>query len=222
MGECLMNNTIDDKIYTYSTDEQIASAVSHGVGALLAIAGLVLLVVAAAMEGSAIKVVSFSIYGASLFTLMLCSTLYHSIPHIPTQRILRVFDHSSIYLLIAGTYTPFALVSINGGWGWSLFGVIWGLALFGIVMKIFFTGRFEKLSLLTYGLMGWLVIIAIKPFIHSIAAAGVWLTVAGGVIYTLGIIFYAVEKIKYNHAIWHLFVLGGAMCHFFAIYLYVL
>ena len=217
-----MSNTIDTKIYSYSNDEQVLSAVSHGIGALLAIAGLVLLVVAAATQGSVIKIVSFSIYGATLFTLMLSSTLYHSIPHIPTQRILRVFDHSSIYLLIAGTYTPFALVSISGGWGWSLFGVIWGIALFGIIMKIFFTGRFEKLSLITYGLMGWLVVIAIKPFVSSIAAAGVWLTVAGGVIYTTGIFFYAVEKIRYNHAIWHLFVLGGAVCHFFAIYLYVL
>ncbi len=217
-----MNNTIEDKIYSYSTDEQIASAISHGIGAMLAIAGLVVLVVSAALQGSAIKVVSFSIYGASLFILMLCSTLYHSIPHIPTQRILRIFDHSSIYLLIAGTYTPFALVTIDGGWGWSLFGVIWGLAIFGIIMKIFFTGRFEKLSLLTYGLMGWLVVIAIKPFISSISTVGLCLTVAGGVVYTAGIVFYAVEKIKYNHAIWHLFVLGGAVCHFFAIYLSVL
>ena len=217
-----MNNTIDKKIYSYSTDEQIASAISHGIGALLAVAGLVLLVVDAATEGSVIKIVSFSIYGASLFILMLCSTLYHSIPHVPTQRILRVFDHISIYLLIAGTYTPFALVSIDGSWGWSLFGVVWGIALFGIIMKIFFTGRFEKLSLVTYGLMGWLVVVAIKPFIDSMATTGLLLTALGGVIYTVGIIFYAVEKIKYNHAIWHLFVLAGAVCHFFAIYLYVL
>ena len=217
-----MNNTIDKKIYSYSADEQIASAISHGIGALLAVAGLVLLVVDAATEGSVIKIVSFSIYGASLFILMLCSTLYHSIPHVPTQRILRVFDHISIYLLIAGTYTPFALVSIDGSWGWSLFGVVWGIALFGIIMKIFFTGRFEKLSLVTYGLMGWLVVVAIKPFIDSMATTGLLLTALGGVIYTVGIIFYAVEKIKYNHAIWHLFVLAGAVCHFFAIYLYVL
>ena len=212
---------IDKKIYSYTKSEQIASAVTHGIGALLSVAGLCVLVVLAAIARDPWRIVSFSIYGATLTILMLSSTLYHSIPNLKVQRWLRVFDHISIFLLIAGTYTPFTLVSMRGPWGWSIFGVIWGLAIFGAILKIFFTGRFEVFSLVLYALMGWLVVIAFKPFMASMPPGGLWLTAAGGLTYTVGIVFYAVEKIKYNHAIWHLFVLAGAACHFFAILLYV-
>jgi hemolysin III len=206
----------------YTIGEEIANSITHGIGAALSVAGLTLLVVLAAIYGDTWRVVSFSIYGSSLILLYLASTLYHSIQHHKVKRILRIFDHAAIYLLIAGTYTPFTLVSMRGPWGWSLFGVVWGLALMGITFKTLFIGRYEKVATAAYVLMGWLVVVAFKQMVLTIPPGGIVWLVIGGVAYTLGVLFYAWEKLPYNHAIWHLFVLAGSISHFFAILFYVL
>jgi len=206
----------------YSIKEDLANSVTHGIGAVLSVAGLALLVILTSKNGDVWRVVSFSVYGSSLVILYLASTLYHSIqkPHI--KRLLRVLDHSTIYLLIAGSYTPFMLVSLRGAWGWSLFGVVWALALLGIVFKVFFIGRYEVLATAAYVLMGWMVVIAFKEILIRVQPGGITLLLAGGLTYTLGVVFYAWKKLPFNHAIWHLFVLGGSACHFFAVLFYVL
>lgn len=206
----------------YTTGEEIANSVTHGIGTGLAVAGLTLLVVLAAIYGDVWRVVSFSIYGSSLILLYLASTLYHSLQNPKVKRIFRVLDHSAIYVLIAGTYTPFTLVNLRGLWGWMLFGVVWTLALLGIAFKTVFIGRYEGWATAAYVLMGWLVVIAFKQMLVAIPPGGILWLVIGGVTYTLGVIFYAWEKLPYNHAIWHLFVLGGSICHFFAILFHVL
>lgn len=206
----------------YTIGEEIANSITHGVGAALSVAGLTLLVALAAIYGDVWRIVSFSIYGSSLILLYLASTLYHSIQYPKVKRILRIFDHAAIYLLIAGTYTPFTLVSMRGTWGWSLFGVVWGLALMGVAFKTLFIGRYEKIATAAYVLMGWLVVVAFKQMVLTIPPGGIVWLVLGGVAYTLGVIFYAWDKLPYNHAIWHLFVLAGSICHFFAILFYVL
>ncbi len=202
--------------------EEIANSITHGIGAALSIAGLTVLVVLAALYGDAWHVVSVSIYGSSLVLLYLASTLYHSFRQPRVKRFFKIADHAAIYLLIAGTYTPFMLVSLRGPWGWSLLGTIWGLAVVGIVFKFFFIGRYERLSLVIYLLMGWLCVVAAQPMITRIPAGGLLWLVAGGLAYSLGVIFYRWEVLRYNHAIWHLFVLAGSICHFFAILFYVL
>jgi hemolysin III len=206
----------------YSTGEEIANGITHGVGAGLSIAGLTLLVVLAAIYGDVWRVVSFSIYGGSMIILFLASTLYHSFQHPQAKRILRIIDHASIYLLIAGTYTPFLLVSMRGAWGWTLLVIVWGLALLGIGFQALFADRFRKLSLLTYILMGWLSVIILKEALVSIPIGGMLLVAIGGVVYTVGVIFYVWKKLPYSHAIWHVFVLGGSMCHYFAVLFYLL
>ena len=206
----------------YTIGEEIANSITHGVGAALSVAGLTLLVALAAIYGDVWRIVSFSIYGSSLILLYLASTLYHSIQYPKVKRILRIFDHAAIYLLIAGTYTPFTLVSMRGPWGWSLFGVVWGLALMGVAFKTVFIGRYEKIATAAYVLMGWLVVVAFKQMMLTIPPGGIVWLVLGGVAYTLGVIFYAWDKLPYNHAIWHLFVLAGSICHFFAVLFYVL
>jgi hemolysin III len=216
------NNRLSTNVMGYTVGEEIANSVTHGIGAGLSIAGLTLLVVLAAIYGDVWRVVSFSIYGSSLVLLYLASTLYHSIQHPKVKQVLRIFDHSAIYLLIAGTYTPFTLVSMRGPWGWTMFGVVWGLALLGIAFKTVFIGRYEKLATAAYVLMGWLVVVAFKEMMVAIPPGGVAWLMAGGVVYTLGVLFYAWQKLPYNHAIWHLFVLGGSTCHFFAILFHVL
>lgn len=201
--------------------EEIANTVTHGIGVGFSITGLILLVVRAALYGSAWQVVSFSIYGASLILLYLASTLYHGFQSPRLKSIFRIMDHTAIYLLIAGTYTPFLLVTLRGPWGWTLFGIIWGLALGGIIFKLVFGTKYEMLSTIFYLLMGWVVIIAIKPLIDVLPTGGlVWL-VAGGLAYSLGVIFYAWEKLPYNHAIWHGFVLAGSFFHFFAVFFHI-
>lgn len=219
-----MNNTnsLSTNVMGYTIGEEIANSITHGIGAALSVAGLTLLVVLAAIYGDVWRVVSFSIYGSSLVLLYLASTLYHSIQYPKVKRVLRIFDHSAIYLLIAGTYTPFTLVSMRGPWGWTLFGVVWGLALLGIAFKTVFIGRYEKVATVAYVLMGWLVVAAFKEMLVTIPTGGVIWLLAGGVVYTLGVLFYAWHKLPYNHAIWHLFVLGGSICHFFAILFHVL
>ena len=197
--------------------EEIANTITHGIGLLLSIAGFVVLLVLAALRGTAWHIVACSIYGATLICLYTASTLYHAVISPRVKRALRIFDHSAIYLLIAGTYTPFLLVSLRGPWGWSLFGVIWGLALVGVLFKFWFVERFAILSTAVYLAMGWLVVIAAKPVItHLPLTAIIWL-LAGGLAYTGGVIFFAAKRIPYSHAIWHLFVLAGSICHYFAV-----
>ena len=206
----------------YTTAEEIANSITHGIGAVLSVAGLTLLVVLAAIYGDVWRIVSFSVYGSTLVILYLASTLYHSFQHPRVKHIFRVFDHVSIYLLIAGSYTPFLLVSMRGAWGWSLLAVVWGLALLGVTFKVIFIGRYEVLATAAYVLMGWLVVIAFKQMLAHVPPGGVALLIAGGITYTLGVIFYAWEKLPFNHAIWHLFVLGGSAFHFFAVLFYIL
>ncbi|KEQ18219.1 PAQR family membrane homeostasis protein TrhA [Endozoicomonas numazuensis] len=207
---------------SYSLAEEIANSITHGLGALLSVAGLTLLVVYAAQQQDVWRIVSFSIYGATLVLLFLSSTLYHSFQHEKTKKVFKLMDHCSIYLLIAGTYTPFLLVSMRGTVGWIMFAIIWILAITGIVFKVWFGPRFKKLSVATYILMGWLVLFASKELASQISMEGIYWLVAGGLSYTLGAVFYLWKQLPFNHAIWHVFVLGGSVCHFFAVLLYVL
>lgn len=201
--------------------EEPVNAVTHGIGAVLSVVGLVVLVVFAALEGGAGRVIGASLFGASMVLLYTASTCYHASRCPRMKRRLRRLDHAAIYVLIAGTYTPFTLVNLRGGWGWTLFGIVWGCAAVGIVVKIFYTGRFDVISTLAYVAMGWLVLIAVKPTIAAIDAMGLAWLAAGGLAYTGGVLFYALNRIPYNHAIWHLFVLAGSVCHFYAVLQYV-
>lgn len=204
------------------TAEDVASALTHGIGLALSLAGLSVLVALAFIHGSRLHILSCGIYGVTLVGLYAASTLYHSVQSPRIKHALKIIDHCSIYLLIAGTYTPFTLVLLHGGWGWTLFGIVWGLSIFGIVFKIFFVDHFKVTSVSIYLLMGWMAIVAIKPMLAMIPMGGVRLLVLGGLIYTAGILFYVWKRIPYNHAIWHLFVLAGSACHYFAVMFYVL
>ncbi len=197
--------------------EEPVNAITHAIGAVLSVVGLVVLVVYASLEGGALRVVSGSLFGASLVLLYTASTCYHTFRCPRWKGIFRRLDHAAIYLLIAGTYTPFTLLNLRGPWGWTLFGLVWGFAAVGVLFKTFYTGRFEVLSTLAYVAMGWLVLIAIKPTIAAIEPMGLGLMVAGGLAYTGGVLFYALDRMPYNHAVWHLFVLAGSVCHFFAV-----
>ncbi|MTH45237.1 PAQR family membrane homeostasis protein TrhA [Intestinirhabdus alba] len=206
----------------YTLAEEIANSISHGIGLLFGIAGLALLLVQATdMNASATAITSYSLYGGSMILLFLASTLYHAIPHRRAKAWLKKFDHCAIYLLIAGTYTPFLLIGLDSPLARALMIVIWGLALLGIVFKLTISHRFKVLSLVTYLMMGWLSLVVIYELAVKLEPGGVALLAAGGVIYSLGVIFYVCKRIPYNHAIWHGFVLGGSVCHFLAIYLYV-
>jgi hemolysin III len=204
-----------------SIGEEIASSVTHGVGGLLAIAGLVVLVSFAAIRGSAWHVVGCSVFGATMVLLYTSSTLYHAIRVPRAKQVLRRLDHAGIFLLIAGTYTPFTLVSLRGPWGWSLLGVIWGLALLGILLQ---SGarRHPVLSVVLYVVMGWTVLIAIRPLLSSMPRGGLLLLALGGLAYTAGIAFYAWRRLPFNHSIWHGFVLTGTVLHFWAVFRYVI
>jgi hemolysin III len=206
----------------YSVTEEIVHAITHGVGALLSIGGLAVMIAFSVLYGNALLVTSVSIYGATLILLYTASTVYHSIPHPRAKPWLQQLDHASIYLLIAGTYTPFTLVSLQGPWGWTLFGLVWAMAITGVTMKMARIPHTEKFSLGLYLLMGWLVIIAIKPMLDSVETGGLILLLIGGLSYTFGAIFYAWDRLAFNHAIWHLFVLSGSIFHFFAILFYVI
>ncbi|MEA1972415.1 MAG: hemolysin III family protein [Candidatus Cloacimonadota bacterium] len=205
-----------------SKGEEIANSITHGIGVVVSIAALVILVVFSSLQGDAWKIVSFSIYGATMITLFLASTLYHSFTNIYVKKFFRIIDHSSIFLLIAGTYTPLLLLPMRGAWGWSIFGVVWGLTLFGIIFEIFFMGRFKAVTLSLYIMMGWIIVVAIKPMLNTVPKSLLYYISAGGLFYTFGIIFYVNKKLKYHHSIWHLFVLGGAISHFLGIYFYLL
>ena len=197
--------------------EELANSLTHGAGLMLSIAGFIVLLVLAAMRGSAWRIVSCAVYGSTLICLYTASTLYHGIPSRRLKRVLKTCDHSAIYLLIAGTYTPFLLVNLRGSWGWSLFGVIWGLAMAGILFKVWFVEHFSVFSTAVYLLMGWLALVAVKPLLLSVPHSGLLWLLAGGVLYTVGVVFYARKNVPYNHAIWHGFVLAGSTCHYFAV-----
>jgi len=217
-----MRETSYDASLPYSLGEEIAHAVSHGIGALLSIAGLAVLLTFSAMYGDAWHIVSSSIYGFTLIVLYSASTLYHAIPVPDIKRVLQKIDHAAIYLLIAGTYTPFTLINLRGPWGWSLFGIVWGVAIFGIIVELVLPRRLEWLSLSLYLGMGWAVIVAIVPMIENVETGGLVLLLLGGLSYSLGVIFYVRDHMRYHHAIWHLFVLAGSTLHFFAVLFYVI
>lgn len=208
--------------HVFHKDEEIANAITHGIGALLSVAALVLLIVYSSLQGTPWHIVSFTIYGITMLLLYVSSTLVHSFPKGKVKDLFEIFDHSSIYLFIAGTYTPFLLVVLHGTLGWVLFGVIWGIALFGVVFKAFFTKKFVVLSTVFYVLMGWLIVFAWQPLTDVMPYNGIVLLVIGGVLYTIGSIFYVWRGFRFHHAIWHLFVLAGSITHFFAIFIYVL
>ena len=205
-----------------SPGEEIANSVTHGIGAGLGVAALALLVTFAALQGDAWRVVGFSIYGASLVLLYLASTLYHGFRSPRVKRVFHLLDHAAIFVLIAGTYTPFTLVTLRGPWGWTLFGLIWGLGLAGIVFESFFIGRFPRLVVAFYVAMSWLLVLAFKPLVDAMSPGGIAWLGGGGLSYMLGIVFYRWHSLPFQHAVWHLFVLGGSICHFFCMLFYVL
>ena len=212
----------EKKITYYEPKEERFNVISHAVGLVLSIIALVLLVVYSSVYGSAWHIVSFSIYGASLIVLYSASTFYHYVQNPKLRHRLNIFDHAAIYILIAGTYTPFTLVVLKGWVGWTIFGVSWGIALLGVILKLSFTGKYDKISTVAYVLMGWLIIFAIKPLVGNLPFEGLMWLLAGGISYTVGAILYSIKKIKYNHAIFHIFVLIGSFCHFIAVFFYVL
>ena len=206
----------------YSKGEERINVISHAVGLILSIVALVLLVFYASTEGQVAHIVSFSIYGASLILLYSASTFYHYVQSPRWRRKLNVLDHAAIYVLIAGTYTPFCLVALKGWIGYTIFGVAWGMAIIGVVFKLFYTGRFDKVSTAAYVFMGWLIIFAIKPLIESLPTGGLYWLFLGGLSYTVGAVLYSIKRLKYNHAIFHIFVLLGSFSHFMAVFFYVL
>jgi len=197
--------------------EELLNSLTHGLGAILSVGAGAVLITLAVIYSGAREIVSASVFVASLTLLYTASTLYHATRHPVWKARLKVLDHCAIFFLIAGTYTPFTIAALRGGWGWSLFGVIWGLAVIGVIFKVFFTGRFHALSTATYVGMGWLVVIALAPLSQVLTPTAMLWLVLGGVLYTAGTLFYHVERIPYSHAIWHLFVLAGSICHFVAV-----
>lgn len=206
----------------YTLGEEIANSITHGAGILLAIAGLAVMTAFATLNGNAWHIVASSVFGAALILCYTTSTLYHSIQIERVKHVLRALDHSAIFLLIAGTYTPFTLVSLRGPWGWSLFGVVWGLAVAGIALRLLLNGRRHGIIVGLYIAMGWVMVIAARPLIENVAPGGVLLLAAGGVAYTVGVPFYKWRSLPYHHAIWHGFVLLGSLLHFFAVLFYVI
>lgn len=206
-----------NKTKTFSKKEEIANSITHGIGATLSLAALVILIVYASLYGNAWHIVSFSLFGTTMLLLYVFSTLVHSLPIGKAKKVFEILDHAGIYFFIAGTYTPFLLVALRGALGWTLFGIIWGLAIFGTVFKAFFVDRFVKLSTILYIVIGWLIVVAWKPLVASVSTKGIVFLVIGGVLYSFGAIFYVWKGFKYHHAIWHLFVVAGSIMHFFAV-----
>lgn len=216
-----MSKVYADAVRPQSLGEEIANSLSHGIGLLLAIASIPILVVAAAGHAGAAEITGVSIFGATMVLAYLSSALYHALPAGKGKRVMQLVDHSTIFLLIAGTYTPFTLGALWGAWGWSLFGVVWGLALIGLILKTCVGTRYQNLSLGLYLAMGWLILIAIQPLYLHVPAWGLFWLVAGGLAYTLGVVFFVLdERVRYAHAIWHVFVLIGSCCHFVAVLWY--
>lgn len=204
----------------YSFREEVANSISHGLGLLLALVALPVLVLAAIEIGNVRFLVGVSVFGGTMVLLYLASTLYHSITHETAKQIFRVFDHTAIFLLIAGSYTPFSLGVLHGPWGWSMLAIVWTLAIIGIILKIRKRTRHSRISIVLYVIMGWLAVVAIKPMVMLIPVPGILLILAGGLAYTGGLAFFGAQRIRYNHFIWHLFVLAGTTCHFFAVLWY--
>ncbi|KTD42489.1 PAQR family membrane homeostasis protein TrhA [Legionella quateirensis] len=208
-----------DKLQTRG--EEIGNATTHAMGALLSLAAITLLIVFSATQNDGFKLLSGIVFGCTLILMYVSSTIYHSITNPRLKHFFRIVDHASIYLLIAGSYTPFMLVTLRGPWGWTMFTIIWSLAVAGVIFKLFFVHRFELLSTLLYLLMGWMSLVVIKPIYQLLPSGGLACIVAGGLCYTVGVIFYAWERLKYSHVLWHLFVLAGSIFHFFAVLCYV-
>jgi len=208
-------------IQFYSSTEEKLNIWSHAFGIFLSIIALVLLILKAVQQDNIWMMISFPIFGVSLILLYLASTLYHASKEPQKRFKLKVFDHAAIYVLIAGSYTPFTLVSLNGETGWLIFSMVWVMAFTGIILKLFFTGRFKVISTAMYVLMGWLIVFYFQDLTASLHEKGVFYLILGGVLYTIGAILYSIKKIKFNHAIFHFFVLAGSFCHFLSIYLYV-
>ena len=215
-----MNNVVQKRRYTVG--EEICSAVSHGIGAGLSVAALVTMVVRAVHSGDMYAIVAAAIFGAALVILYTMSTLYHALTPDIAKKVFRIFDHATIFLLIAGTYTPYLLVIMRGTVGWVLFCILWALTAIGIVFDAIMLERFHKVEMVLYVAMGWCIVVASKTLIASLASGGLALLLAGGVLYTIGIIFYSRKKVRYMHSVWHLFVLAGSILHYFSVYLYVL
>ncbi len=211
-----------DTLKHYSPLEEKTNIISHAIGLVLSLLGLVLLLVRASLYGNAWHVVSAGVFGASLISLFAASTFYHSAKDPKLRSRLRIIDHATIYVLIAGTYTPFTLVTLHGSTGWMIFTASWGMALVGITLKLFFTGKYNVISTLMYVFMGWIIVFALIPLINNLSTQGLAWLLAGGVAYTTGAILYSIKQIKFNHAIFHMFVLLGGFCHFVSIYFYVL
>ncbi|MEH7305367.1 PAQR family membrane homeostasis protein TrhA [Neobacillus drentensis] len=208
--------------HIFSKKEELANSITHGVGALLSISALVILIVFSSHYGNVRHIVSFTIFGVTMVILYLSSTLLHSFPEGKAKDIFEIFDHSSIYFFIAGTYTPFLLVVIKGTLGWTLFGIVWGLAIAGTVFKCFFVKKYLFSSTALYVVMGWLIVFAWKPLVKNLSSQGMTYLIIGGALYTLGAIFYVWRGFKYHHAVWHLFVLAASVAHFFCVLFYVL
>jgi hemolysin III len=202
------------------TREEAANSISHGLGLVLAIAAVPILVIEAKRGGNVPFIVGVCVFGATMVLLYLASTLYHSLTHEAGKSLCRLFDHTAIFLLIAGTYTPFSLGVLRGPWGWSLLAIIWALAILGITLKIRVRTRFSRITIVLYVIMGWLAIVAIKPILLLVPVPGILLILAGGIAYTTGLAFFAAQRLRYNHFIWHLFVIAGTACHFFAVLWY--
>lgn len=203
--------------HVYSKEEEIANAIIHGLGALTSVAGLVLLIVYSSMQGTAWHIVTFTIFGATMLLLYTCSTLVHSLPEGKAKDIFEILDHSSIYVFIAGTYTPFLLVAVKGTIGWTLFGIVWGITVFGVIFKAFFTKKFLFTSTILYVLMGWLIVLVWKPLAANITTESLVLLVIGGLLYSVGAVFYVWRGFRFHHAVWHLFVVGGSVAHYFSV-----
>lgn len=208
--------------HTYTKGQEIANSITHGIGALLSVAALVLLIVFSSIQGTTWHVVSFTIFGTTMLLLYTSSTLVHAFPQGKVKDLFEIFDHSSIYLFIAGTYTPFLLVAIRGTLGWTLFGIVWGIAIGGTIFKVFFVKKFLFTSTILYILMGWVIIFAWKPLSSVIDPQGMRLLLYGGILYTVGTVFYVWKSFKFSHAVWHLFVVAGSILHFYCVLYYVL
>jgi hemolysin III len=209
-------------VFGQTIPEEIANSITHGIGALLSIAAIVMLVISSSFSGSPVKILSFSLYGASLFFLFLSSTLLHSLRPFKAKALFLTFDHIAIFYLIAGTYSPLMLVTIGGSFGWLIFTIIWTIALVGTLVKVFMlSASADKISVVIYLVMGWMVVLFIRIILNKLPLQGLVLLFSGGIIYTVGTLFFLARKVPFSHAIWHLFVLAAAICHFFCIYLYV-
>jgi hemolysin III len=219
-GSAPLSSPTAERVYTRG--EEIANWATHGLGLLLSIVGLTLLIVYSSLRGNAWHVVSFTVFGLTLLTLYTVSTLYHARRSERGKQLFRKLDHAAIFLLIAGTYTPFLLTHLRGPWGWTLFGIIWGLCGAGAVFQLFFGGRFRVTSTLAYLFVGWLIVVALEPLMTYVPHGGLWLLFAGGLCYSIGVIFYLWRQLRYHHAVWHTFVLGGSTCHFLAVLLFLL